>query len=54
LRRSSCRQRKVLDDFDVGVGLEGFRELYSKLSIREHEADDAIDIAVHVGGVLHR
>jgi hypothetical protein len=36
------------------VGLEGFRELYAKFSIREHESDDAIDILVHVGDGLHR
>jgi hypothetical protein len=28
--------------------------LYAKFSIREHEAVDAIEIAVHVGGGLHR
>jgi hypothetical protein len=36
------------------VGLDGFGEFHSKFSIREHDADDAIKIAVHVGGVLYR
>jgi hypothetical protein len=48
------RKRRFLDDINGDVGLEGFREECLKFSILEHGGEDAIEIAIGVGGVGYR